>query len=222
MIDLRDALHEASPTDDLPPPDVEMLERRAVRGRRLQRIAVGAAAVTAVALGAAGIAVVGGLSDPDVDVAADPADTDATATDSPARGDPSPVDPAAYQEWREYWSQMLEDSLAAATASQQPALEDDTITEDEWLAAGSNWEACVREAGWEFELRRTDGPPGAPAGVGYDNPDIPDSELPRFDEAVASCWEEHFRAVEALWREQEADHVVWWNWMQEAEADTED
>ncbi|MBY5163706.1 hypothetical protein [Salsipaludibacter albus] len=219
MIDLRDALHEASSTDDLTMPDVRDLQRRADRADRVRRIGMGAT-VTAVAAMVALVALQ--LADdatPTVDIAAEPPATTDAGPDTAAA---SPDDPAGYAAWRARWQERLEADLEAATDAQQPALADGTITEQEWLTASADWQGCVQAAGYDFDLHREDPPPGAPPAWSYDYPAIPEQDMAAFDATVADCFHDHLRAIEALWREQQTNHVTWWNTLQRWEADQGD
>ena len=219
MIDLRTGLHEASPIDGIVGPDVADLRRLAVRGRFRRRVLTATTAIAVLAV--VGTAVwsfvteqPGGIT---VDIAATPAETAQSSVEpTTTTAAPTPVDPDGYAEWRAYWQDQLEAALAAATPAQQPALADDVITEQEWLSSAADWEACVQEAGYDFQLLREEpGPPGSPPGWVYDNPAIPAEDLQDFNDAVADCAREHVVAIQALWREQQADHVTWWNTLQD-------
>lgn len=217
MSDLRTALHEASPTDDLTPPDLADLRRGADRSRRRRRTAA-AAAVVAIAAAGSVVATTLVSRPAGVDIAERPDD------DRPSRAVTVPPDEqAAYDEWRDARARQTADVVDDAPAPQRRALDDGVVTEEEWLTAARAWQSCVREGGYDdFDLLAFDPPPGAAPSWSYETPSAQREYLEDRDEVITACRNEFFTSVEALWQEQETDHPRLWNTMQQWEDLTPD
>lgn len=219
MMDLRDALHEATPTYDLTEPDIATLQRRADRGRRSRRAAAVATVVAALGVVGAVAATVFGAGQPtQVDIV----DQAPPASIPQSFPSPSASVPAAerddYEAWRDFQLKNRDVMLEGATASQRAALEDGSVTEQEWLAAARAWQSCVRDGGYDtFELRLVGQLPGAAPFWSYETPSAQREYLEDRDEVVMTCLNTHFASVNALWQDQETHYPTLWNSLQRFE-----
>lgn len=217
MMDLREALHEASPTHDVDDPDIAALQRRADRGRRVQRTG-GIVAVVAV-LGLVGTAAatwLGSDQPAQVDILQQPSSTPsptAEPTSTPATTVPAD-ERDDYEQWRDFQAEQLEVMVEAATGEQRGAIADGMITEAEWLTAARAWQSCVRDGGYDnFELRLMGEVPGAAPFWSYETSGTREYIEER-DAVVNDCLREHFASVNALWQDQETDYPTLWNALQ--------
>lgn len=217
MMDLRAALHEASPTHDVGDPDIAALQRRADRGRRIQRVA-GIVAVVAVlgVVGTAATALFGAGQPAQVDILQQPSSAQSPVAEP--TGTPSTPVPADerddYEAWRDLRTEQLGTMRQAATGAQRVALDDDLITEAEWLTAARAWQSCVRDGGYDgFELRLMGQFPGAAPSWSYENSGTREYIEERED-VINDCRRQHFASVDALWQDQETDYPTVWNALQ--------